>query len=237
VTAPLLEVSDLTVAYGEAFALHSVDLSVGHREVVAIVGANGAGKSTLLRAISGLVRAVSGSVRFENQDIGRAPVHEIVRRGIAHIPEGRGIFAPMTVSDNLRIGGLVRGGADRDVQTRLRNWFPVLFDRLAQPAGMLSGGEQQMLAISRALLSQPRLLMIDELSLGLAPKVIAELTPRLGEIRAAGTSVLLVDQSLQLARRVADRMVLLANGRVVWSGPTAQLEDDASLMRRYLGID
>jgi branched-chain amino acid transport system ATP-binding protein len=204
---------------------------------VAIVGANGAGKSTLLRAISGLVRAVSGSVRFENQDIGRAPVHEIVRRGIAHIPEGRGIFAPMTVSDNLRIGGLVRGGADRDVQTRLRNWFPVLFDRLAQPAGMLSGGEQQMLAISRALLSQPRLLMIDELSLGLAPKVIAELTPRLGEIRAAGTSVLLVDQSLQLARRVADRMVLLANGRVVWSGPTAQLEDDASLMRRYLGID
>jgi branched-chain amino acid transport system ATP-binding protein len=160
-----------------------------------------------------------------------------VRRGIAHIPEGRGIFAPMTVSDNLRIGGLVRGGADRDVQTRLRNWFPVLFDRLAQPAGMLSGGEQQMLAISRALLSQPRLLMIDELSLGLAPKVIAELTPRLGEIRAAGTSVLLVDQSLQLARRVADRMVLLANGRVVWSGPTAQLEDDASLMRRYLGID
>ncbi len=236
-TAPLLEVSDLTVAYGEAFALHSVDLSVGHREVVAIVGANGAGKSTLLRAISGLVRAVSGSVRFENQDIGRAPVHEIVRRGIAHIPEGRGIFAPMTVSDNLRIGGLVRGGADRDVQTRLRNWFPVLFDRLAQPAGMLSGGEQQMLAISRALLSQPRLLMIDELSLGLAPKVIAELTPRLGEIRAAGTSVLLVDQSLQLARRVADRMVLLANGRVVWSGPTAQLEDDASLMRRYLGID
>jgi branched-chain amino acid transport system ATP-binding protein len=236
-SAPLLEVSALTVAYGEALALHSVSLSVGRNEIVAMVGANGAGKSTLLRTISGLVRARSGSVRFEGEDIGRVPVHGIVRRGVAHIPEGRGIFGSMTVGDNLRIGGLVRGGGDAGVQARLRSWFPVLFDRLPQPAGMLSGGEQQMLAISRALLSQPRLLMIDELSLGLAPKVIAELTPRLGEIRDAGTSVLLVDQSLHLARRVADRMVLLANGRVVWTGPAAQLEDDETLMSRYLGMD
>src|SRR5690606_29070606 len=187
--------------------------------------------------ISGLVRPRSGSIRFATEDIGRMPVHAIVGRGISHIPEGRGVLGALSVRDNLRVGCYLTGKLGEERMERVREWFPVLFERLAQPAGMLSGGEQQMLAIGRSLLARPRLLMIDELSLGLSPKITAQLMPRLQDIRADGTSVMLVDQSLHLAKRIADRIYILANGRVAWSGPPGDLEGDDHLMDKYLGMD
>ncbi|MBE0592577.1 MAG: ABC transporter ATP-binding protein [Gemmatimonadales bacterium] len=233
----LLDIRDLDVAYGEAQALHAVTLSVAEGEIVAVVGANGAGKTTLLRTVSGLVRPESGSIRFAGEDIGKLPVHSIVGRGISHIPEGRGVLATLSVRDNLRVGCYLTGKAGERRMEQVREWFPVLFERLAQPAGMLSGGEQQMLAIGRRLLVHPRLLMIDELSLGLSPKITAQLMPRLQDIRAGGTSVVLVDQSMHLAMRIADRLYILANGRVAWSGPPGDLEGDRQLMDKYLGMD
>lgn len=234
--AGLLEVRDLVVRYGQAQVLHSLDLHVGEREIVAVVGANGAGKTTLLRTISGLVRASSGAIRFADQDIANSPAHLISRQGIAHIPEGRGMLPTLSVADNLRMGAYP-DAPDAKLMAQLRQWFPVLEARAHQPAGLLSGGEQQMLAISRAVLGKPRLILIDEMSLGLSPKVTSELVPRLQDLRAAGASILLVDQNTQQALRVADRVYVLSNGRIVFCGAPAQLKDQPDMMSRYLGVD
>lgn len=233
----LLEVRGLDVFYGEAQALDSVTFDIGRQEIVAIIGANGAGKTTLLRTISGLVRGRKGSIHFNGREISSTPVHQVVAAGLAHIPEGRGIFPTLSVWENLKMGAYAGGRPDNAQLARVREWFPVLFERLSQAAGMLSGGEQQMLAIGRSLLARPKLVMIDELSLGLSPKITRELMPRLQEMRGAGTSVLLVDQSVALALRLADRVFILANGRVAWSGAPAELEGDPRLMNKYLGMD
>ena len=231
----LLEVRDIVVRYGAAQALHGVALHVAQREIVAVVGANGAGKTTLLRTISGLIRPASGSIAFSGEDISRQAVHRIVALGIAHIPEGRGILPTLSVQDNLRLGSHLCKKPDPVRLARIREWFPILFGRLSQPAGMLSGGEQQMLAIARAVVSGPRLVLIDELSLGLSPKVTAELMPRLRDLRDEGASVMLVDQNIHQALRVADRIYILANGRVAFSGSPEQLRDAPDLMSQYLG--
>ena len=236
-TQALLQLRDLVVRYGQAEALRGISLEVGEREIVAVVGANGAGKTTLLRTISGLVRPAAGSINFGGQSIARSPVHAIVEAGIVHIPEGRGIFATLSVHDNLRVGAYLGGKPDPLLMALLRVWFPVLFDRAEQPAGMLSGGEQQMLAIARAVLAKPKLVLIDELSLGLSPKVVSQLMPRLQDLREKGASVLLVDQNIHQTLRVADRVYILANGRIAFSGAPAQLRADPDLMSRYLGVE
>ncbi len=234
---PLLNVKDLVVRYDAAQALHGISLHVAPREIVAVVGANGAGKTTLLRAISGLVRAAEGQIEFRNADVTKLPVHRIVELGISQIPEGRGILAALSVKDNLRLGGYVHGEPDPALLAKLRSWFPILFDRYLQAAGMLSGGEQQMLAIARVVLAKPQLILIDELSLGLSPKVTSELVPRLRDLRSDGASVLLVDQNIQQALRVADRMYVLANGRIAYTGTPDELRAAPDLMARYLGIE
>ena len=236
-TQALLQLRDLVVRYGQAEALRGISLEVGEREIVAVVGANGAGKTTLLRTISGLVRPAGGAIDFGGQSIARSPVHAIVEAGIVHIPEGRGIFATLSVHDNLRVGAYLGGKPDPSLMALLRGWFPVLFDRAEQPAGMLSGGEQQMLAIARAVLAKPKLVLIDELSLGLSPKVVSQLMPRLQDLREKGASVLLVDQNIHQTLRVADRVYILANGRIAFSGAPAQLRADPDLMSRYLGVE
>ena len=235
--SPLLQVRDLVVRYGAAQALHGISLHVAEREIVAVVGANGAGKTTLLRSVSGLVHSASGHIDFRGEDITRLPVHRIVSRGISHIPEGRGILPMLSVQDNLRLGSYLHGKPDPARLDQLRQWFPVLFSRLAQPAAMLSGGEQQMLAIARAVLAGPRLILIDELSLGLSPKLTAELMPRLQDLRREGTSVLLVDQNIWQVLRVADRLYILANGRIAYTGSPAELQALPDLMSKYLGVD
>jgi branched-chain amino acid transport system ATP-binding protein len=234
---PLLEVVDLVVRYGSAQALHGISLTVAPQQIVAVVGANGAGKTTLLRTLSGLVRPAGGHVRFAGEDIGKLSVHRIVQRGISHIPEGRGILPTLSVKENLQLGAYVHGRPDPALMARLEQWFPVLFRRHDQLAGMLSGGEQQMLAISRAVLARPRLVLIDELSLGLSPKVTSELVPRLRDLRAGGASVLLVDQNIQQALRVADRVYVLANGRIAYSGTPDELRAAPDLMSTYLGVE
>ncbi|MDQ8030761.1 MAG: ABC transporter ATP-binding protein [Bordetella sp.] len=237
VNAPLLEVVNLVVRYGSAQALHGISLGVRAQQIVAVVGANGAGKTTLLRTLSGLVRPADGHVRFAGEDIGGLAVHRIVQRGISHIPEGRGILPTLSVKENLRLGAYVHVRPDAALMARLEQWFPVLFRRHDQLAGMLSGGEQQMLAISRAVLARPRLVLIDELSLGLSPKVTAELVPRLRDLRDAGASVLLVDQNIQQALRVADHVYVLANGRIAYSGTPEELRAAPDLMSTYLGVE
>lgn len=234
---PLLEVVNLVVRYGSAQALHGISLSVAAQQIVAVVGANGAGKTTLLRTLSGLVRPADGHVHFAGEDIAKLPVHRIVHRGISHIPEGRGILPTLSVKENLRLGAYVHGRPDAALMARLEQWFPVLFRRHDQLAGMLSGGEQQMLAISRAVLARPRLVLIDELSLGLSPKVTSELVPRLRDLRDAGASVLLVDQNIQQALRVADHVYVLANGRIAYSGTPQELRAAPDLMSTYLGVE
>ena len=234
---PLLQIRDLAVCYGLAQALRGISLEVGEREIVAVVGANGAGKTTLLRTISGLVRPAGGTINFAGRSLSRTPVHAIVEAGIVHIPEGRGIFATLSVHDNLRVGAYLGGKPDPSLMTLMRGWFPVLFERADQPAGMLSGGEQQMLAIARAVLAKPKLVLIDELSLGLSPKVVSQLMPRLQDLRKKGTSVLLVDQNIHQALRVADKVYVLANGRIAFAGAPAQLRSAPDLMARYLGVE
>ncbi|VTU22970.1 ABC transporter ATP-binding protein [Variovorax sp. PBL-E5] len=235
--APLLEVVNLVVRYGSAQALHGISLTVAPQQIVAVVGANGAGKTTLLRTLSGLVRPADGHVRFNGESIAGLAVHRIVQRGISHIPEGRGILPTLSVKENLRLGAYVHGRPDPGLMAKLEQWFPVLFRRHDQLAGMLSGGEQQMLAISRAVLARPRLVLIDELSLGLSPKVTSELVPRLRDLRDAGASVLLVDQNIQQALRVADRVYVLANGRIAYSGTPDELRAAPDLMSTYLGVE
>jgi branched-chain amino acid transport system ATP-binding protein len=237
----LLEVSGLSARYGAVAALRDVSLEVRAGELVALIGANGAGKSTLLRTIAGLVAPAAGRVALDGRDVtGQAP-EAMIRAGVALVPERRRVFAPLTVLDNLELGGyaLPRG---RDFRGRLEagveeayRLFPVLRRRRDQLAGTLSGGEQQMLAIGRALMTRPRLLLCDEPSLGLAPLVVAEMMRLLSTLRAEGTTILLVEQNARMALRAADRAYVLEVGSVVLSGAATDLLEDDQLKAAYLG--
>jgi branched-chain amino acid transport system ATP-binding protein len=230
----LLELENVSVRYGVRRALESINLKVEEGEIVALLGANGAGKSTTLRAISGLVPA-KGSIRFAGEEIcGRAP-HEVVAAGVSQVPEGRRIFPQMSVRENLEMGAYQRRDVSEADFARVYELFPVLRERERQEGGTLSGGEQQMLAIGRALMARPRLLLLDEPSLGLAPLYVARILAIIKEIREAGTTVLLVEQNAAAALRLADRGYVLETGSVVMAGPAAALLADARVRAAYLG--
>jgi branched-chain amino acid transport system ATP-binding protein len=230
----MLEVSDLEAGYGRVQVLREVELRVGEGEVVALVGSNGAGKTTLLRAISGMITPSGGDVRLEGDSlVGRAP-EDVVKAGIAHVPEGRRLFAGLTVRENLRVGAYASGGKP-DIE-RAVELFPGLGGRLDQVAGSMSGGEQQMCAIARGLMANPKLIMIDELSLGLAPKLVEQILERLTGVTEAGTAVLLVEQDVDAALEVAARGYVLENGRIVAAGESASLLDDPRIREAYLGV-
>ncbi|MEO8688019.1 MAG: ABC transporter ATP-binding protein [Solirubrobacteraceae bacterium] len=230
----MLEVESLEAGYGRVQVLWEVDLEVGDGEIVALVGSNGAGKTTLLRAISGMITASGGAVRLDGESlVGRAP-EDVVTAGIAHVPEGRRLFAGLTVRENLQIGAYARGGK-ADIE-RAVGLFPGLGGRLNQVAGSMSGGEQQMCAIARGLMADPKLIMIDELSLGLAPKLVEQILERLTSVTEAGTSVLLVEQDVDAALEAAARGYVLENGRIVASGDSAKLLDDPRIREAYLGV-
>ena len=230
----MLRLEGLTAAYGPVVALDDVSLEVADGEIATVLGANGAGKTTLLRTISGLVRARSGRVLLDGREIGGAKVEEIVRLGVAHVPEGRGVIGELTVEENLRLGGLWRRARDA---SDVFDLFPRLQERLPQPASTLSGGERQMLVIGRALMARPRLLLLDEPSLGLAPIMAAEIMAVIGELRhSQGLTVLLVEQNAHSALSVADRGVVLNVGRVVASGEASDLAADEDLRHHYLGL-
>jgi branched-chain amino acid transport system ATP-binding protein len=231
-------VRDLDAHYGPIQALRSLSLHVNHGEMVALVGANGAGKSTALRAISGMIRPSGGSVLFDGQEIGGLPAHQVVARGLAHLPEGRELFPTTSVEDNLRAGYWVRRrhsdgyAAARD---RVMDHFPILRERAKQPAGTLSGGEQQMLGVARALMCNPTLLVVDELSLGLAPLIVAKLFEILHEINKEGTAVVVVEQFVHMVLQQTHRAYVLAKGSVVLEGRSSDLLADPKLIASYLG--
>jgi branched-chain amino acid transport system ATP-binding protein len=234
---PLLEVSDIRARYGAIEALKGVSLTVEEGEVVTLIGSNGAGKSTTLRSISGLTPASAGSVTFDGEDITRVPAHEIVVRGIALSPEGRHCFARMTVRENLELGAHRRAkgpeiGQDLD---RVFTLFPRLQERERQKAGTMSGGEQQMLAIGRALMARPKLLMLDEPSMGIAPILVARIYETIGEINKSGVAILLVEQNANYALDISKRGYVLETGRVVLLGESAKLRDDPEVQKAYLG--
>jgi branched-chain amino acid transport system ATP-binding protein len=231
----LLELSDVEARYGPVQALHGVSLSVDEGEVVAVLGGNGAGKTTTLRAISGLV-AASGEIRFAGERITRASAERVARQGIAHVPEGRGIFGELSVRDNLRLGAYLRRDGFRQDYGRVLEYFPWLEERRHQQAGTLSGGEQQMLALARALMSRPRLLLLDEPSLGLAPLVVREIFRIVGELNEKdGLTVLVVEQNASLALQASSRAYVLEAGRVALEGPSEELAENESVRKAYLG--
>ena len=237
---PLLRLEGVHSGYGKTEVLHGVDLRVGEGELVALIGANGAGKSTLLKTVVGMIPPRSGRVLLGGKDVSGVRPERLVRRGVALVPEGRLLFGPMTVAENLELGGYAlpsrqRAARTRELRARVGELFPVLAERFAQPAETLSGGEQQMLAVGRALMSAPRLLLLDEPSLGLAPKVIAEIFSALEVLRADGVTILLVEQDARLALKHADRGLVMRTGRVVLEGSSAELLADESVRRIYLG--
>ena len=236
--APALLVRDLTAGYGGLPALRGVSLEVRRGEIVALVGANGAGKSTLLRAIAGLLQPGSGSIELDGRRIDGRPAHEIVRAGIAYVPEGRHLFGRLTVRDNLLLGAFTH----RDERDRARaleemtTLFPVLQDRAAQLAGTLSGGEQQMLAIARGLMSRPRILLLDEPSLGIAPRLVSRIYEALTVINRAGVTLLLVEQNVRAALLTAGRAYVLQTGRIVREGASPELLDSDLVRKAFLGL-
>jgi branched-chain amino acid transport system ATP-binding protein len=235
----LLDVSGLTAGYAGVPVLHDIDLSVPAGTICAVLGANGAGKTTLLRTVSGLVRPTAGEVVFDGVPLRGVPVEHLVRHGVAHVPEGRGVVAELTVDENLRLGGLWRNDRPRlrTAVARVYELFEPLAARRDQLGHQLSGGERQMLALGRALVAQPRLLLLDEPSLGLAPRVIAQIMALLRRLRdETGLTVLLVEQNVRSALSVADDGVVMALGRVVASAPATRLAGDADLRHAYLGF-
>jgi branched-chain amino acid transport system ATP-binding protein len=234
---PLLTVNEVEAYYGRVCALHSVSLEVAEGSVVALLGANGAGKTTTLRVISGLLRPTRGSVEFDSKRIDGWSPDRMVRAGIVQVPEGRQIFADLTVRENLLLGGYARRdlGPAHQEPARVFEYFPRLRERLGQRAGTLSGGEQQMLAIGRALMARPRLLVLDEPSLGLAPMLVKEIFRVISEIRAAGTTVLLVEQNAHMALDIADQAYVLETGRVILGDRSAALRQREEVRRAYLG--
>jgi len=233
----LLQVDQLTAGFGLTPVLFDIDLELRPGELVAVIGANGAGKSTLLGALSGLVRLESGSVRFDEKRISGLRPEMIVASGLVHVPQGRRLFATMTVERNLLLGAYRRrDGQVREDLQRIQGYFPALMDKLDREAGTLSGGEQQMVAIGRGLMARPRLLMIDEPSLGLAPKVVDRVMEIVTTINRDGTAVLLVEQDVVLALEIADRGYVLENGRIVMTGRAADLRRDPAVRKAYLGV-
>jgi branched-chain amino acid transport system ATP-binding protein len=228
-----LSVADLHAGYGRVEVLHGVSLTVQPGQIIALIGPNGAGKSTLLRAATGMIRATAGTVRLGDRDVTRAPTEAIARAGVAHVPEGRRLFAGLTVRDNLRLGGL---RAATDQLDAVLTMFPPLRERLDQVAGSLSGGEQQMCAIGRALMGRPDFLLVDELSLGLAPVLVDEILARLVDIAAAGTGVLLVEQDAGAALEVSRYAYVLENGAVTLHGESTLVADDPGVRAAYLGV-
>ena len=230
----LLELRDVEARYGEIRALHGVTLSVGEGDFVALLGANGAGKTTTLRAISGTVRT-SGDVLLDGQKVFRRTPEAMARRGIAHVPEGRGTFSTLSVLDNLRLGAWVHGNASPRDLAHVYEFFPRLYERREQQAGLLSGGEQQMLALGRAMMAKPRLLLLDEPSLGLAPLAAREIFDVLVRMNETGTTVVVVEQNATMALRAAQHAFVLETGRVVLGGEAADLQRNESVRRSYLG--
>jgi branched-chain amino acid transport system ATP-binding protein len=234
----LLEVSSLTTAYDGLIAISDISVSVAEGEIVVVAGANGAGKSTLLKSVSGMERPRSGEVRFDGERISGLPGHEITRRGVAYVPENRRLFPRLSVADNLRLGSyLHRAKADREQPLeQVFALFPRLKERLPQRAATLSGGEQQMLAIGRALMTRPRILMLDEPSQGIMPKLVDEIFEAVLAIRRVGVTVLLVEQRLAESLEIADRAYVLQTGRVILSGTAAEVRDNPDIRQAYLGI-
>jgi branched-chain amino acid transport system ATP-binding protein len=230
----MLDIVRLDSRYGRIPALTGVDLQVAAGELVALVGANGAGKTTLLRTISGVQPASGGAIRFDGQDLARLSARRRVQLGIVQVPEGRQVFGPLSVEDNLRLGAFARGS--RDMLEHVLAMFPALEPKRREPAGTLSGGQQQMLAIGRALMARPRLLLLDEPSMGLAPRLVAEIFAQIADLKARGTTILLVDQNARAALAIADRGYVMETGRVVLRGPAAELLRDPQVQQAYLGL-
>jgi branched-chain amino acid transport system ATP-binding protein len=234
----LLEVRDLRVAYGQIEAVREIGFAVEAGQVVALIGSNGAGKTTTLRTLSGLLRPAGGEILLDGDRIDHLPAHDIVARGVVHVPEGRRLFPRMTIRENLDLGAYRRRDADVEADvSSVYDLFPVLAERRTQAAGTLSGGEQQMLAIGRALMSRPRLLMLDEPSMGLSPLVMRTIFATLAELKQRGTTLLLVEQNAQAALALADAGHVLETGRIVLSGSAADLLGDENVRKAYLGED
>jgi branched-chain amino acid transport system ATP-binding protein len=233
----LLEVKDMSVFYGAIQALHGISFGVAEREIVTLIGANGAGKSTTLRAISGLLRPKTGQIAYDGRDLVRVPAHKIVRLGIGQCPEGRRVFGILTVRENLEMGAFTRRDRKEIAESMemVFTRFPRLRERVKQPANTLSGGEQQMLAMGRALMSRPRLLLLDEPSMGLSPILVEEIFSIIKAINADGTTVLLVEQNAAMALGIAHRAYVMETGRIIIEGPAAKLRDDPRVRGAYLG--
>jgi len=232
----LLKVDSINVYYGAIHAIKDISFEVSEGEVVTLIGANGAGKSTILKTVSGLLRSKTGGVEFENANISHLAPHKVVNLGLAHVPEGRRVFTRMTVEENLEMGAYTRPNSEVDSGIAMvYEQFPRLKERRKQIAGTLSGGEQQMLAMGRALMSKPKLLMLDEPSMGLAPILVEQIFEIIQSLHKAGTTILLVEQNAQMALSVADRGYVLETGKIVTSGTGAALLEDESVKKAYLG--
>ena len=231
----MMKVNDINVYYGNIHALKGISLEVHEDEIVALIGANGAGKSTTLKTISGLMHSKTGSITLMNEDITHAEAHKLVSKGLAHVPEGRRIFLHMTVLENLEMGAYTQPGYVKEGIADVFERFPRLKHRKNQIAGTLSGGEQQMLAMGRALMSKPKLLMLDEPSMGLAPILVQQIFDIIKELHEAGTTILLVEQNAEMALRIADRAYVLESGRITLSGTGAELAQSDSVKKAYLG--
>jgi branched-chain amino acid transport system ATP-binding protein len=234
-TEPILSVRDLKVSYGRVDAVRGVSFEAAPGALVTLVGANGAGKSSVINAVSGMVRSRGGTITFEGRDITRTPAHKLVERGLVQVPEGRQILATLTIAENLQLGGWHTGGGP--AIDEMYDRFPVLGERRGLPAGSLSGGEQQMLAIARALVAAPKVILMDEPSMGLAPKVVDEVFHVIGDIRASGTTVVLVEQNARRALRAADFGYVLQTGEIVHAGPAKDLLADDRIVQAYLGVE
>lgn len=231
----MLRAENLNVYYGQIHALKDVSFAVQPGEIVALIGANGAGKTTTLRTLSGMLRSRTGKISFCGEDISHAKTHTLITRGLAHVPEGRRIFLQMTVQENLEMGAYTCPSYIRDGLSDVYARFPRLLHRKNQIAGTLSGGEQQMLAMGRALMARPKLMMLDEPSMGLAPILVQQIFDIIQELHSAGTTVILVEQNAEMALRIADRAYVLESGRIVLSGTGAELASSETVRRAYLG--
>ena len=233
----MLSVSDVTCRYGRIEVLHGVSLEVGRGEIVTLIGSNGAGKTTLMRVISGILPPVKGRITFDGEALDRLPAHRRVARGIAQVPEARQVFAPLSVEDNLRLGAFRRHAADvAAAMDRVYTLFPALASKRHTAAGTLSGGQQQMLAMGRALMSDPRLLLLDEPSMGLAPVLVDQILDTVAALRKDGMTILLVEQNVNAALAIADRAYVLETGRIVLAGESANLSGDPRVREAYLGL-
>ena len=233
---PILSVEDLRVSYGRVEAVRGVSFAVERGSLVTLVGANGAGKSSVINAVSGLLRPAGGRITFQGRDVTRTPAHKLVGRGLVQVPEGRQILATLTIEENLRMGAWHTGGTAQRSIDAVYDRFPVLAERRALPAGALSGGEQQMLAIARALVTNPRLLILDEATEGLAPLVREEIWRALAQLRSAGHAMVVIDKYVHRLVAIADRNVIVEKGRIAWRGTSAELARDPAVWQRLLGV-